>query len=301
MIKAVMEMGTNSTRLLIADLKKRELKVLKKDLITTRLGEGVDKNKRLNGKAVERGLKALRAFKKEIDKYDVSSYKLVGTSALRDVNNGEKFQKLIKEEIGYDLEIISGQKEAEFIFKGVTFGYDFSDYIIIDIGGGSTEFICKNIEEEQVEMKSLDSGAVRLTERFIADPALELSKNVIKKMSKFVEQELEKEIEILTGEDNLIGVGGTITTLAAILLKLENYDPQAIHDYVLDFSQVNKVLDKLRKLDLAKRKKVKGLNPDRADIIIAGIVILIEIMKNLRSLKLRVSDYDMLHGLLIEA
>ncbi|HKL12310.1 MAG TPA: Ppx/GppA family phosphatase [Halanaerobiales bacterium] len=301
MIKAVMEMGTNSTRLLIADLKKRELKVLKKDLITTRLGEGVDKNKRLNGKAVERGLKALRAFKKEIDKYDVSSYKLVGTSALRDVNNGEKFQKLIKEEIGYDLEIISGQKEAEFIFKGVTFGYDFSDYIIIDIGGGSTEFICKNIEEEQVEMKSLDIGAVRLTERFIADPALELSKNVIKKMSKFVEQELEKEIEILTGEDNLIGVGGTITTLAAILLKLENYDPQAIHDYVLDFSQVNKVLDKLRKLDLAKRKKVKGLNPDRADIIIAGIVILIEIMKNLRSLKLRVSDYDMLHGLLIEA
>ncbi len=301
MSKAVIEMGTNTTRLLIAELQDQKIKELKKDLITTRLGEGVDRNKTLNENAIKRGLKALKTLQWEIDQYEVSSVKLVGTSALRDVNNADKFQKLVEKKIGYELEIISGHKEAELILKGVTYGYDFSDYLIIDIGGGSTEFIWKSEEDNKIKMDSLNIGAVRLTERFIDNPHQEWGRSDIKNIAEYVEQELEKELDILPGVQNLIGVGGTITTLAAILLKLEQYDQQAIHDYILNYPDINKVLDRLRKLDLEKRKKVKGLNPDRADIIIAGIVILNEIMKTLRTLKLRVSDYDILHGLIIES
>ena len=301
MIKAAIEMGTNSTRLLIADYKEGKINVLSRDLITTRLGEGVDSNKALTEAAMKRGIRALKAFKKEMDTYEIKATKLVGTSALRDVNNSYEFQKLIKEELDFNLEVISGLREAELIYQGVSISYDFSNFIIVDIGGGSTEFIWKNQDEDKVVMDSLNIGAVRITERFVENIEQPLGRNLVDEIASYVNKEVKKEIDILPGIDNIIGVGGTITTLAAMLLKLDEHKPETIHDYTLRYSDVNKIMDRLRKLDLKRRKKVKGLNPDRADIIVAGIIILVEIMKVLRTLKLRVSNYDILHGLLVEA
>ena len=301
MKKAVIEIGTNTTRMLIAEIINEEIKVIEKDLITTRLGEGVDNSKHLKEEAMQRVLKALKEFKAEIEKHNLKAIKLVGTSALRDVKNSKDFIEKVYSQLGYDLEIISGEKEAELIYKGVTQNLDFNDYIIIDIGGGSTEFIWKKRNEDEINMESIDIGAVRLTERFMVNRENSLGRNIVDDMSTYVHELLNEEIDILPGINNLIGVGGTITTMASIMLKTEEYNPESIHNYVLKYSDINKVMNILRKLTLKRRKKVKGLNPDRADIIVPGIIILLETMKNLRNLNLRVSDYDILNGLIVES
>lgn len=300
MKKAVIEIGTNSTRMLIAEIEDDEINVIKKELSTTRLGEGVDSTKHLKEEAMKRGLEALKKFKTEINNYNINSVKLVGTSALRDVNNAEVFIEKVNSQLGYDLEIISGEREAELIFKGVTQDLDFKDYIIIDIGGGSTEFIWKKRDDEEIHMKSIDIGAVRLTERFIENKKNSLSRNIIDDISTYVKGILDEEIDNLSDISNLIGVGGTITTMASIMLKLDEYNTEAIHNYILKHSDVNKVMNILRKLTLKRREKVTGLNPDRADIIVPGIIILLETMRSLKNLNLRVSDYDILHGLIVE-
>ncbi len=301
MKKAVIENGTNSTRMLIGEIEEEEINVIKKELITTRLGEGVDSSKHLKNEAMKRGLEALREFKKVIDNYNIKTVKLVGTSALRDVKNVEEFIEKVNTQIGYKLEVISGKKEAELIYKGVTQDLEFNDYIIIDIGGGSTEFIWKKRDDEEINMKSVDIGAVRLTERFIDKKENSLGRNVVNDISTYVNKTLSKKIDNLPGINNLIGVGGTITTMASIMLKLEKYNPEAIHNYILKYADINKVMNILRKLTIKRRGKIKGLNPDRADIIVPGIIILLETMKTLRNLNLRVSDYDILHGLVLES
>lgn len=301
MKKAVIEIGTNSTRMLIAEMKNDKVNVIKKDLITTRLGEGVDDSKHLKEEAMKRGLEALKQFKAQIDEYEIKTVRLVGTSALRDVKNAQEFIEKVNTQLGYNLEIISGDKEAELIYKGVTQNLNFNDYIIIDIGGGSTEFIWKKRDDEKINMKSIDIGAVRLTERFIDNKENSLGRNIVDDISTYVKETLNEKIDILTGIKNLIGVGGTITTMASIMLKLDEYDPEAIQNYILKYSDVNKVMNILRKLTLKRRKNVKGLNPDRADIIVPGIIILLETMRYLRNLNLRVSEYDILHGLIVES
>lgn len=300
MKKAVIEMGTNSTRLLIADLDGDNFEEIEKKLITTRLGAGVDTNKLLSDKAIKRGLDGLKKLKESVQKENVKEVKLIGTSALRDVGNSDTFKKMIKDEIGYNLEVISGEKEADLIFKGVTLDFNFNNYIIIDIGGGSTEFIWQNFKDDEINMKSIDIGAVRITDRFINDVNIPLSRSKVEKISTHIRKTLKENIEISSDINNLIGVGGTITTLASIMLKLESYNSKAIHNYILKYSDINKIMNILRKLDLKMKKKIKGLDPDRADIIVPGTIILIETMKYLRKLKLRVSDYDILHGMLID-
>jgi|SRR6056297_1788262 len=299
MKKAIIEMGTNSTRLLIAEKSGSKINVIDKALITTRLGEGVDSNKLLNKEAIKRGLHAIDSFQRKIDKHDVQSVKIIGTSALRDVNNSQELIQRIKDAFGYELKIITGKKEAVLTYKGVSQDLDLSNYIIIDIGGGSTEIICQDNQQE-LKTFSINIGAVRLADRFIKNKKGTLSKSVIEKISIYVNNEFKKCLDIKPGTNNLIGVGGTITSAASIMLKLKDYEPDAIHNYTLKYSDINRILNILRKLELNKRKKVKGLNPHRADIILPGLIILIEVMKCLRTLHLRVSEHDILYGLLVD-
>lgn len=298
MKRASIEVGTNSIRMLIAEINDGKVNVIKKDLITSRLGDGI-KNNRLDQDAFIRGIDALSKFKNDIDQYDIEDIRVVGTSVLRDAENGTDFVKRVKNELDIDLEIVSGMKEAELIFKGVNSEYEFNNFIIFDIGGGSTEFIWKFQKDKEVNMKSIDMGAVRLSNNFISDRDGIIGKSLIDNMSFHIKKRLNEELNLKTNINNLIGVGGTISSLASIMLKLEKYDSEALHNYILKYSDVNKILNILRKLDLKTRKKIKGLDKDRADIIIPGIVILLEVMKYLRSLKLRVSDYDILQGLLV--
>lgn len=296
---AAIDIGTNSTRLLIVDYKNGTYTVLDRDLIISRLGEGVDKNKYLNDKAIERTVTALEKYDKKIKKYNVKKVKIVGTSALRDVKNKNDFINLLKKRTSFKINIISGNQEAKYIYKGVKTDIKSNDFLIVDIGGGSTEFIWKN--QKEIVEKSLDIGAVRLTERIVEDSKKALSNKEQKKLQKEINQALNKENINKYKAKKLIGVGGTITTLAAMNLGLEKYDSGKIHQYLLLKEDIEQLFNKLSKSNISERKNMKGLNESRADIITAGAIILELIMEIVDINKITVSERDILYGLINEA
>ena len=295
---AAVDIGTNSTRLLISEYKNGNYNVLERDLIVTRLGEGVDKNKYLKKEAIKRTVNALQQYDKKIKEYNVKNTKVVGTSALRDVKNKDDFIELLSKKTSLKLKIISGNKEAKYIYKGVKTDVNNNDFLIIDIGGGSTEFIWKR--KNKIIEKSLDIGAVRLTERIIKN-----SKNPLTKIDY---DHLKEEINTVLKEENidkfktknLIGVGGTITTLGAMDLRLEKYNSQKIHQYILSKKDVNKLFKKLSESSFLERKKLPGLNEKRADIIIAGAFILKLVMEILNIKNIQISERGILFGLINE-
>jgi len=295
---AAVDIGTNSCRLLIAESDKKSDKsfdILCRNLEITRLGEGVDQNKSLKEKAVNRVFNVLKKYKEIADKFKVDSIRVVGTSALRDVKNSHLLAEKISD-LGLELEIISGEKEAELNYLGAVSNLE-DDFLLIDIGGGSTEFIWSDSSE--INFKSLDIGCVRMTEKFISNPEKKISSAEINKIKNYVNDLLLKELK-LNKKFKVKGVGGTITTLAAVKLKLEVYDSSKIENLKLKYSELEKTMDRLTELNLEARKKVKGLQPKRADIIVSGLIILLTIMKYINSKQLYVSDHDLLYGLLKE-
>jgi exopolyphosphatase/guanosine-5'-triphosphate,3'-diphosphate pyrophosphatase len=293
---AAVDIGTNSCRLLIAEKKTDEsFDILNRKLEITRLGEGVDQNKILKEKAVNRVFKVLKKYKEIIDEFQVDSIRIVGTSALRDVENSYLLTEKIKD-LGLELEIISGEKEAELNYLGAVSNLE-DNFLLVDIGGGSTEFIWSNSSE--INFKSLDVGCVRMTEKFISDPNKKVSSTEINEIKSHVDNLLSKELE-LDKKLKVKGVGGTITTVAAVKLALEVYDSSKIENLKLKYSELKKIRDRLKDLKLKERKKVKGLQPKRADIIVSGLIILMTIMKHINSQELYVSDHDLLYGLLKE-
>lgn len=295
---AAIDIGTNSCRLLIGEIrqntaqKSQEIIIKERKLKITRLGEGVDKNKMLNKKAVERVFAALKEYKKIIEQHDVDKIRLVGTSALRDVNNSELLEEKIVD-LGINLEIISGRKEAELNYLGAADNLN-DDFLLIDIGGGSTEFVWPN---DEICFKSLDIGCVRMTERFIDDPSQALKYEEVEKIRKYVSDLINSELDFQR-ELDIKGVGGTITTLAALKFEMEDYESEKIEGSSLDLIELESRLKSFQKLTLAERASLKGLQPKRADIISAGLIILIEILKYFSCESLTVSDKDLLYGLL---
>lgn len=293
---AAVDIGTNSCRLLIAEKKADDsFDILSRKLEITRLGEGVDQNRVLKEQAIKRVLNALKKYKKIIDKFKVDSIRVVGTSALRDVENSQLLADKIYD-LGLELEIISGEKEAELNYLGAVSNLE-ADFLLIDIGGGSTEFIWSDSLE--INFKSLDIGCVRMTEKFISNPEEKVSPTEVKEIQNYVDKLLSKELE-LNKEFKIKGVGGTITTLAAVKLSLEVYNSSKIENLKLEYNELEKIRDRLTGLELEARKKVKGLQPKRADIIVSGLIILMTIMKHIDSQELYVSDHDLLYGLLKE-
>lgn len=293
---AAIDVGTNSTRLLIIDYKNEKFNVLKRELITTRLGEGVDQNRILTNKAIKRGLDALKYFDELITKYEVVETRAVGTSALRDVKNSQDFLNKIEKNLSFNLEIISGKKEAKYIYQGVKSDFEEKDFLTLDIGGGSTEFIWQknnNIIEE-----SLDIGAVRLTERNISNPESSLTTNEYSAIKEDIIRVLKNSRinDIITSK--IVGVGGTITTLGAMDLRLSEYQSEKIHLYSLQKVNVDKLLNRLINSSLKERKKMNGLNPKRADIIIVGAIILKIIMDKFNFSEIIISERDIQFGLI---
>ncbi|MGM0499731.1 MAG: Ppx/GppA phosphatase family protein [Bacillota bacterium] len=293
---AAVDIGTNSCRLLIAEKKSdKSFDILNRNLEITRLGEGVDQNKILKEKAVNRVFNVLKEYKKTADKFQVDSIRVVGTSALRDVKNSHLLAEKIND-LGLKLEIISGEKEAELNYLGAVSNLE-DNFLLIDIGGGSTEFIWSDSSE--INFRSLDVGCVRMTEKFISAPEEKVSLTEINKIKNHVDNLLLKELE-LDEKFKVKGVGGTITTLAAVKLALEVYDSSKIENLKLKYSELEKIMNRLTELNLEARKKVKGLQPKRADIIVSGLIILMTIMEYINSQELYVSDHDLLYGLLKE-
>lgn len=287
----VIDVGTNSCRMLAADCRDGVIEEIKRDLVITRLGEGVDQNGFLLDTAIERASSAIFAFVKEMDKLDVGKIRIIGTSVLRDVNNAESLVQRIKDETGCTLDIIPGREEARLTYLGA--GVSDPDTLIIDIGGGSTEFIWQ--DNQGINFRSLDIGAVRLTERFINNPQERVSNLEISLIEREVRELLNREIAPIH-IDKAVGLGGTITTIAAIEQEMGVYDSGKIEGYKISIGSLKKTINRLKEMSLKERKEVKGLQEERADIIVAGAVILSVIMETLGLKDLYASEHDLLYG-----
>lgn len=294
---AAIDFGSNSSRLLIAEYDNKEINVIYQDLIITRLAKSIDENKALDLDSINKTIQAVKDFNVKMKAFNVKKYKTAGTSALRDANNSDEFIKLLKEETGINLDIISGNKEAQLTYSGATFDTDNNDSVIIDIGGGSTEFI----EREKGTHKevSLDMGAVRFTERFIDEPNSKISKTNQAKIISEATKYLQKYFQA-NRKKEFIGVGGTITTLAAIDKELVSFKPEKIEGYILESANVRNIIKNLSNMVIDEREKVKGLQKERADIIIAGSLILEAILEFFSAGHIKVSNKDLLYGLIME-
>ncbi len=291
---AAIDMGTNSSRLLIVDYNNGDYSVKERELITTRLGAGVDKNRILNSEAIKRGVKAVKKFKRTIEKAGAKEVAIVGTSALRDVKNSAELDGLLAAETGYEMKIVSGTEEARLTYRGVSLDNKADNLFIIDIGGGSTEFIWQN---STINFASLDIGAVRMTERFVDDPRHFLKDKEYNQIYIETKKEIDS-IDFNIEQIEAVGVGGTITTLAAINQKMDIYNREKIHGHKLTLTVVRNILSDLRCKNLDEKKKISGLQPARADIITAGIIILEVLMKKLKIKTIRISENDILYGII---
>lgn len=301
MIFGAIDMGTNSCRMLMAKYTGGELTELRRGLRITRLGQGVDRDGYLNKNAISRARIAIKEFVTDMRNHGVREIEIIGTSALRDVNNAQDLINTIEKETGIKLRVISGEEEARLNYLGT--GFSVKKNLIIDIGGGSTEFIWQ--EKGNVKYKSLNMGSVRMTERFITDIAEIVSDEDIILMKKNIQHIINNELDSLIEKtevlpEKITGLGGTITTLAAIETGLIEYERERIHNYILTSASIKKILTKLSCLTLQQRKKVKGLQPGRADVIIAGTVILLEILKAVGLNKIVVSEHDLLYGIIYQ-
>ncbi len=284
---AAIDIGTNSTRLLVAEVDKSgALKVLHTALKTTRLGEGITR-RCLNNAAMERTVEAVKQFVDYCRSADVTDIVVAATSAVRDAVNKDEFARLIKKTTGYRLKILTGEEEAKFSYQGVLAGLagDGDGVVVIDVGGGSTEFCW--IEQKQVCCASVNVGAVRMTE---GDGS---SDEIARLLSPVIQKVKTCPIK------QLIAVGGTATTLAAVIQKLDVYNAQKVHGFKISLNQILAVLRDLETRTLEERKKMPGLQPERADIIVAGVKIIAIILKELGVNHLAVSEADILWGLAI--
>ncbi|MFZ7101375.1 MAG: Ppx/GppA family phosphatase [Peptococcaceae bacterium] len=284
---AAVDIGTNSTRVLIADYFQGEITPVWRDLEMTRIGEGVGTSGVINRPALARTLNCVARFLANCSLYEATKVKIAATSAVRDAKNKCEVAEAIMKRTGYALEILSGEQEAELSYLGAISDYlkgDTADYAVLDIGGGSTELIY--FDGQKIQYKSVNLGAVRIKE----DLGLKV------KTGEMLEDLFGKT---LPQQLKLVGVGGTITTLAAIKLELEKYDPEIIHGQTLNKEQIAGVYHVIDKMEIAERRKIKGLQPGRADIISYGVYILLKVMDKLNITELTVSEKDILYGMII--
>ena len=292
------DIGTNSMRLLIADYIDGKLFNREKFINTTRIGQGVDSKAYIREDAIKRNIKALKEFSELAYEKGCEHLYCIGTSALRDSNNKLEFINLAKNEVGIDVEIISGQEESNLGFMGVLQGLEENeDILVIDIGGGSTEFILGGNNGIEFS-KSENVGALRMTEKFLnEDPICE---EEFESMKKFISSTINDTLNILKNKEikAVVGIGGTITSVSAINQELETYSMEKIHGSEINQKALDIILQNLKNMTLSDKKTLKGLQPKRADIITAGVTILNIIMKKLEKQNIIVSEYDNLEGLL---
>jgi exopolyphosphatase/guanosine-5'-triphosphate,3'-diphosphate pyrophosphatase len=295
----VVDIGTNSTRLLVADVEDgRVTRELLKRSEVTRLGEGVDATGRLGEAPMERVFRVLESYRQQADELAAESRIGVLTSAVRDAENGAEFAEAVRERFGFDARTIDGDTEAALTFAGATSERDPADrtpLVVIDIGGGSTELV-EGAGGEMEFHVSTQAGVVRQTERYIhSDPPRtdELEALAAEVRGIFADQ---VPAAVRQKVRAAIGVAGTATSCAAIAQRLDPYDPAKVHGYVLERAELDRLLGTLAALPLAERREVPGLHPDRAPTIVAGVLILREALDAFGLPSVEVSEHDILRG-----
>ena len=298
---AFVDIGTNTILCLIAELKRDGTFDVLDDLAEiTRLGQGVHQTRTINPEGEERSFKVLERYLERCKGLNVEEIIAVGTSALRDARNSAAVCARFKEQLGLDVRVISGDEEAAYSFLAVQRGLPLKqqELLVVDVGGGSTEFIRGN-EAGVSQAVSINIGSVRLTEQFLhSDPVQE---EECEKMMAAVERALAqlprpwlKDGSILT----LIGIAGTCTTLAAVEKKLTNYSHGEVHGGLLTLDEVRRQIELFQSKPIEERKAIPGLEPKRADVILAGACLIEKIMTLFHSERIIVRDHGVRYGLL---
>ncbi len=301
---AAIDIGTNTLRLLIGYVHKGKLIRISAERAVTRLGKDITQKGILNEDSIEKSIRSLIQFKASMERYKACNAIAIGTSALRDAGNSLEFIEAVKARTGISINIISGDKEAELTVTGIM-GNDpapSAPAFITDVGGGSTEWIFCDATSAITAKSSLQIGAVRLNERFIhSDPPGHLEiENIRNAVFESVLHSFKVSGIINTGEiRSFVATGGTATTVATIDMGLDTYDADSIHLHSLSFNKLKAQLEHLSSIPLSERAIVKGLEPERADIIIPGIIILLTLMESLKTDAMTVSDHGLLEGILL--
>jgi exopolyphosphatase/guanosine-5'-triphosphate,3'-diphosphate pyrophosphatase len=300
---AAIDIGTNSTKMTVADCEAvGTLLVIAEDSEVTRLGQGVDATKRLETEAMDRTLAAITRFADAARAQGAEKILAAGTSALRDAVNGPEFLRQVEARAGVRVEIITGEREAQLAYAAVRSDAALnlpkeSWRLVFDIGGGSTELILGHGNSVD-RHDSLNVGAVRLTERFLlADPP---TQGQIDQASRFAE-ELLAGFPVPEAAPCVIGIGGTVINLASVACALPRTDPNAVHASLLSAAEVKTALARFLAVPAADRRGISGLEPQRADIIIGGALVLVCLLNHFQADHFTVSARGLRYGLLAEA
>jgi exopolyphosphatase/guanosine-5'-triphosphate,3'-diphosphate pyrophosphatase len=294
---AAIDCGTNSIRLLIADIDGNNFREIYRTMEIVRLGQGVDQNKSFHPDAIARTLAAVDEFAQEISRRGVEKIRFCATSATRDATNRELFINGVKDRLGIEPEVISGEEEAKLSFIGATKEFAASDapFLVVDIGGGSTEFVYGSADVEFA--KSVNIGCVRMTERNIHSdpPAPEEIENARKDIQEAIA--IAAAIVPITRAKTLIAVAGTATSVAASALGLEQYDRHQIHLARVSADQTHLVATTFARMNAEERSRIGFLHPGRADVFAAGSLVLSEILKATGASEFIASEADILDGI----
>ena len=296
---ASLDLGTNSLILVVAEWDGTTFTPLFEDVQVVRLGQGLAKRGSLHPKAKRRCVKELRNFSEKIDQFEVINVLAVGTAALRKADDGAKFVQEIEDKLGFRFKIISGDKEASLTFKAIQ--REFSDlsqqFIMIDIGGGSSELVVGD-GDRILSKTSLEVGTVSFTERFIQhDPP---TSEELHAASSSIAELIDHSSVSRSSSSMAVGVAGTVTTLKAVDVEMDEYDPSTVHRSQMNIDDVVRLGNLFRSMPTKERTKLKGLPPKRADIIPMGATILETFMKELNLESIYVSDRGLRWGLLYD-
>jgi len=299
---AAVDVGTNSTRLLVADVADGRITAEHaREMVITRLGRGVDRTRRFDPAALARTLDVLGGYAATCDRLGVEAVRVVATSATRDARNREDLAAGVRQRLGVTPEVLTGDQEAAATFAGATAGLPGAGRtLVVDIGGGSTELIIGGRPLPGPDaMISLDIGCVRLTERHLhTDPP---TPGELARLRADARAHLDRVTAVLdpASADRVVGVAGTVTTVAAIALGLPRYDPERIHLATIDAAQIAATADLLCAMTVAERAALPVMAPGREDVIAAGALLLSEICKLLGFMQIMPSEADILDGVLL--
>lgn len=296
---AVIDVGTNSTRLLVADVEGTGVSPVERRSTVTRLGRGVDLSGRLSAEAIEDACAAIGEYVDLLWELGTGTVAMIATSAVRDANNGDAFVAELRERFAISARVLDGSEEAQLTYLGATAEHrPQRPTLVVDIGGGSTELIVGTGEEVSFHA-SLQAGVVRHTERHIAtDPPTAVE---LESLAGDVRGAIEAVLDEAPAAEQGIAVAGTPTSLAAIEMALDPYDPERVHEHVLTLPSIQRMLSQLASVPLSERVEIPGLHADRAPTIVAGVVILVEAIRAFDLERIAVSEHDILYGTAITA
>lgn len=294
---AAVDCGTNSVRLLVADVVGAHKNDLHREMRVVRLGQDVDRTGELAPEAIERTRVALADYSAVCDSLGVNRRRLVATSATRDARNRDEFRRMVVATFGVDPEVVNGDEEAALSFDGATRGLDPADgpFLVIDIGGGSTEFVLGN---EHVEAaRSVDVGCVRLTERHLRDDPPTAAEIAAAEADVDVALDLVREVVPVERARLAVGLAGSVTTVAAHALRLPAYQVERTHLARLSADEVERAASELLAMTRAERAALPYMHPGRVDVIGAGALVLRTLVRRLALLEVLVSEADILDGI----